>query len=85
MTGLPGAACEVRLRDGPYAGSTFTIDRIEDTLLIADEPLDPAAGPIDPADPPVPVAVYELVFEFRGPDGDREGTYTYVGHRHPRV
>jgi hypothetical protein len=84
MTREPAARCEVHLRDGPYQGSTFTLPKIEDTLLIADDPLDPATGPIDPADPPVPLAVYELVWESRDPDGDREGTYTYTGHRYPR-
>ena len=81
-----GASCEIVLRDGPYAGCRFAMDRIDDTLLIADEPLHPGTGAIDPADPPVPVAVYDLVWEFRGPDGeDREGTYTYAGHRYPRT
>lgn len=53
-------------------------------MLVADEPLPEGTGRIDPLDPPVPMAVYELVTEFRGPDGDREGTYVYDGYRHPR-
>jgi len=73
---------EVVLRDGPYAGSRFATDRLEDVLLIADVPLEPGAR-IDPLAPPVPVAVYELVVEFIGGDGDREGTYRYTGHRYP--
>lgn len=74
---------EVVLADGPYRNSRFRIDRLEDMLLIADEPLTDDTAIVDPADPPVPVAVYELVTEFIGGDGDREGTYRYAGHRYP--
>ena len=73
---------EVLLVDGPYAGSRFAVDRLEDTMLIADAPFQSAVA-IDPMDPPVPVAVYELAVEFIGGDGEREGSYRYTGHRYP--
>lgn len=80
----PDPLPELYLRDGPYRGSRFCMATLQDTLLIADEPLPELQTMIDPHDPPVPVAVYELIHEFRGPDGDREGTYTYTGRRYPR-
>lgn len=77
-------AREVVLQDGPYQGTRFVLDRLQDTLLIADVPLDPPDIVIDAWDPPVPVAVYELATEYIGADGEREGIYLYGGHRHPR-
>jgi hypothetical protein len=81
------AAAQVYLADGPYSGQSFAIPVLENTLMIADVPIPaPFTGRrIDPDDPPVPMAVYELRTELIGPDGDREGTYFYSGHRYPRA
>lgn len=76
-------AREVVLRDGPHHGVAFAMDRLTDTLLISDEPLEPDTPAIDPMDPPFPVAVYELVTEYIESSGVREGVYVYAGHRHP--
>lgn len=71
--------------DGPYAGAQFALTQIQDTMLVADEPLTPQHPPVRDDDVPVPMAVYELVTEFREPGGRHEATYTYRGHRYPRV